>query len=62
MYVYSSLSFDKVEYHSAVWIFEIDFQTGQIFFRFKLDFQILKLYLRFQTNSNRFSRDRRFGH
>ena len=43
-------------------MFEIDFQTGQTFFRFKLNFQILKLYLRFQKNANEFSRDRSFGH
>jgi hypothetical protein len=43
-------------------MFEIDFQTGQTFFRFKLDFQILKLYLRFQINSNGFSRERSFGY
>ena len=43
-------------------MFEIDFQTGQTFFRFRLNFKIAKLYLRFQINSNRFSRDRSFGH
>ena len=64
MCVYSSLSCDKVEHmhHSAGSMFEIDFQTGQTFFRFKLNFQISKLYLRFQINSNGFSRDRSFGH
>ena len=43
-------------------MFEINFQTGQTFFRFKLNFKILKLYFRFQINSNGFSRDRSFGH
>ena len=49
-------------HHSAGSMFEIDFQTGQTFFRFELNFQILKLYLRFQINSKGFSRDRSFGH
>ena len=69
MRVYSSLSCGKFEWlntctlhHSAGFMFEIYFQTGQTFFRFRLNFKILKLYLRFQINSNRFSRDRSFGH
>ena len=45
--------------HSAGFMFETDFQTGETIFRFELDFKILKLYLRFQINSNRFSS---FGH
>ena len=49
-------------HHSAGFMFEIDFQTGQTFFRFKLDLEILRLYLRFQIDSNGFSRDRSFGH
>ena len=49
-------------HHSAGSMFEINFQTGQPFFRFKLNFQILKLFLRFQISSNGVSRDRNFGH
>ena len=41
---------------------EIDFQTGQTFFRFKSDFKDTKLDLGFQINSNGFSRDRSFQH
>ena len=61
MCVYSSLSCGKVEYMHigplSGSMFEIDFQTGQTFFRFKLNYQILKLCLRFQINSNGFSRE-----
>ena len=42
-------------------MFEIDFPTGQTFFRFKLDFKVTKLDLGFQINSNGFLRDRSFG-
>ena len=34
-------------HQSAGSMFEIDFQSGQTFFRLELNFQILKLYLRF---------------
>ena len=49
-------------HHSTGSMFEIDFQTGQTFFRFELSFIISKLYLRFQLNFNGFSKDRSFGH
>ena len=65
MCVYSSLLFGKVEctlHHSIESMFDLDFQTGQTFFRIKLNFRNLKLYLRFQINSNRFSKDRSLWH
>ena len=67
MSVNSSLSCCKVEYMHIVPFgrgpcLKIDFPTEQTFFRFILDFKITKLDLEFQINSNRFSRDRSFGH
>ena len=50
MWVYSSISCGKVEYmhiaNSAGSMFEIDFQTGQTFFRFELNLEILNKFKR----------------
>ena len=66
MWVYSSLSRDKVEYTHIEPLCKVHvwnkFSDRIFLFRFKSNFQISNIVLRFQINSNEFSRYRSFGH
>ena len=60
MCMYSTLSRDKLENMNMVPLSRV--HVWHKFFRFELSFQLSKFDLRFWKKSNRFSRDKSFGH